>query len=164
MIKETNFPNAFKEVHIILQNMEENDVSAIPQELKKIIDENMNIDYEFLYDPNIEFKNQIIMRETRVIFSYIFLNFWATEQQKKLIKAQFEHDIEIENEAKIEKYNLKDLFKKQSIIRDEKITKDKLASIVVIEEKNSIKAFFKKIKKLITNLIKEKNKKWKNVK
>ncbi len=44
----------------------------------------MNVNYKFEYNENLDLENQIILRETRAILGYIFLNFWANDIQKKM--------------------------------------------------------------------------------
>ena len=46
MIKQENFPNAYKEVYVILSNMDEKDLCKIPQEFLDMIKQKMNNDYE----------------------------------------------------------------------------------------------------------------------
>lgn len=70
MIKVENYPNAYKEVYVILENMNKNDVKKIPKSFLDIIKTEMNKKYEFKIDKNKGFKNQKILRETKVILSY----------------------------------------------------------------------------------------------
>ena len=134
MIKVENYPNAYKEVYVILENMNENDVKKIPESFLNIIKTEMNKQYEFKIDKNKDFKNQKILRETKVILSYISFNYWMTEEQKSKIKEIFIQDY-IDEENKKDKYIPEELFKnkrvkvekenteknKNEIIKDEKI-------------------------------------------
>ena len=52
MIKKENYPKAYKEVYIILSNMDKKDVELIPKEFMDIIKENMNKEYDFKLDNN----------------------------------------------------------------------------------------------------------------
>jgi hypothetical protein len=113
MVNEANFPNAYKEVYTVLKYVDEKDVNLISKDFLKLIETKMNKDYEFEYDINTDFENQKLLRETRVIFTYIFVNFWATEEQKKLINLKFKQDIKKEEELKEEKYNCDNIFEKE---------------------------------------------------
>ena len=111
MIKVENFPNAYKEVYVILNNINEEDLKAIPQSFIDAVQKNMNNDYDFKLDENLDFDEQNILKETKVILAYIFLNYWATEEQKSRIMNKFRQDI-INEERSKPKYNPDELFKK----------------------------------------------------
>ena len=111
MIKVSNFPNAYKEVYIILKYVDENDLKLIPKEVINTIETRMNKEHEFEYDVEHGFEEQKILRETKAILSYIFLNYWANEKQKKVIEAQFKKDLEKAEQEKKEIYNTDNIFK-----------------------------------------------------
>ena len=149
MINVLNFPNAYKEVDTILKYVKEDDLKLIPQEFKDAIKSNMNENHEFEYYTNLEFEQQNILRETKAIFAYIFLNYWADEKQVKEIKEQFRKDIEQNEKEKSKIYNTSNLFKnKKETTVDVGATKSNQASIVEYKEsvfiklKKYIKSFF----------------------
>ena len=92
MIRTTNFPNACKEVLAILDFIELEDFEAIPKEFIDFLNDNKNEDYIFEYNPNISFEAQNLLRETRAILAYIFVNYWGTEDQIKGIKIKLRND------------------------------------------------------------------------
>ena len=93
MIKEENFPNAYKEVFVILQYMDKEDTNKIPKEFIDMLKEKMNKDYIFNYDESKKIEDQKILKETRTVLAYIFINYWGTKKQKTKIKAKFIQDI-----------------------------------------------------------------------
>ena len=106
MVKIENYPNAYKEVHEILKMVPKEDVSKIPKDFMEMIENNMNKEYEFLIDSNIDFlEEQKLMLETRTILAYIFVNYWATEKQREVINKKFKKDIEEAENQKRELYN-----------------------------------------------------------
>lgn len=111
MIKVENYPNAYKEVYVILNNMDEKAVEVIPQEFINIVKSHMNNDYKFELDDNIDLEKQNLLKETKAILAYIFLNYWGTEEQNAKIKEKFRQDI-IKHEQSKGKYNLNELFRK----------------------------------------------------
>lgn len=148
MIKGANFSNACKEVNVILKFVDKDDLRKIPYEFIEIIETNMNKLHKFEYNPNIELNKQEILKETKVIFAYIFLNFWATEKQSQIIKSQFKQDVIATEENKKKQYNPDDMFKKNEISQENKETEsNKLPQMV--EKENIIKRIFKKIKQII---------------
>ena len=152
MIKVENYPNAFKEVYVILNHMSEEEVILIPQNFMDMIKNNMDNEYEFeLYD-DIPFEEQVILQETKAILAYIFINFWGTEEQKTKIKAKFEQDIINEENAK-GKYNPDDLFsnkKKMTEIEEnnEELHAKENVQLVKYEKKNVFARIIDSIKKL----------------
>jgi len=112
MIKVQNFPNAYKEVYTILQYVDEKDYKSIPENFINMLKLNMNNNYKFEYNPNIEFENQELLRETKATFAYIFLHYWGTKEQVAAIKEQFRKDIFKEEEQKKLEFGDKEIFKK----------------------------------------------------
>ena len=110
MIKVENYPNAYKEVYVVLNNMDEKYVKAIPQSFIDMIKSNMNKDYGFELNDKIGFEEQELLKETKAILAYIFLNYWGTEEQNAKIKEKFRQDIIKEEQLK-DKYNPDELFK-----------------------------------------------------
>lgn len=104
MIDVAKFPNAYKEVYTILKYVDEEDVNKIPKNYMNMIKSKMNKDYEFKYDENVDFENQKILRETKAIFAYIYLNFWGNDKEVSVIKQKFKQDVNEAEKVKSEKY------------------------------------------------------------
>ena len=152
MIKIENYPNAYKEVYVILRNMNENDVKAIPQSFLNMIKNRMNKNYEFKLQENVEFENQELLRETKAILAYIFLNYWGTEEQKTKIKMKFKNDIIKEEQSKAT-YNPNDLFKNNKISNiSSNIAQPKEVHLVEYKKGN----IFTKLINIIKNIFKRK--------
>ena len=148
MIKIENYPNALKEVYVILNNMSQEEVSKIPDEFMDMIKTNMNDEYIFeLYD-DISFEEQYLLQETKAILAYIFMNFWGTEEQKTKIKAKFEQDI-IDEENSKQKYNPEDLFKKNKLNEENnELSTDKNVQLVEYKKDNVFMKIINKIRRL----------------
>lgn len=145
MIKIENYPNAYKEVYVILNNINKEDLEKIPQAFMDMLQKNMSKDYEFEMNTSVDFEEQNLLKETKVILAYIFLNYWGTEEQKVRIEKKFRNDIAKEEQQKI-KYDSKDLFsnKESSDINQNEETK-----MIVYKEKNILSRFICKLKKLL---------------
>ena len=113
MIKEENFPNAYKEVYTILKYVSKEDYKAIPEDFLNIVKAKMNNDYVFNFNPNVELEEQKLLRETKVILGYIFLNYWGNEQQKKVIEEVLKNNL---NNEETKKYD-NDLFKDKQKVK-----------------------------------------------
>ena len=150
MIKVENFPNAYKEVYTILQYVDEIDYNNIPENFKKMLKMNMNNDYKFDYNPNIDFENQKILRETKAIFAYIFLHYWGTTEQVAAIREQFRKDIFKEEEKKKLEYGNREIFKKESPINQ---ISDNNVQMIEYKKENIFSKIINKIKKWFSKCI-----------
>ena len=87
----SNRKNAYTEVYTILQELNEEEYSKIPPEVLETIEENMNKEYEFMLDDELELKEQQMLPETKAILFNLFRDYLATTEQKdKIIKMQNE--------------------------------------------------------------------------
>lgn len=148
MINVSNFPNAYKEVYTILKYIDKKDLALIPQEFIDMIKTKMNDNYNYQYNISSTFEEQNILRETKAIFAYIFLNYWANENQVKEIREQFKKDIEKEEAEKKKKYSqYSTLFKNRKILTKGANTElsnqiTKYRESLLTKCKNWVKAFF----------------------
>ena len=111
MIKIENYPNAYKEVYVILNNMKNEDIKSIPQTFIDMIKNNMNNNYKFVLEPDTDIEEKPLLKETKVILAYLYLNYWGTDEERERIKKKFRNDIIKEEQAKAKiKYN--DIFEK----------------------------------------------------
>ena len=90
-----------------------------------------------------EVKQQLLLEETKAIFSNIFRDYWANDYQRKVI-------IEKENMDRIkweeEKYDPKDLFKNNQKNFNKQNNNDKVdVNLTVIKKENSFKKLIDKI-------------------
>ncbi len=87
----SNRANAYTEVYTILQDLNTEEYNKIPPEIIKTIEENMNEEYEYELDEDLELKNQPMLPETKAILFNLFRDYLATpEQKEKIIKMQNE--------------------------------------------------------------------------
>lgn len=152
MVKVENYPNAYKEVYVILKNMREEERNLVPKSFMQMIEKNMNEQYDFKLDKNIDFQDQKLLRETRTILAYIFLNFWATKKQKDRIEKKFRQDI-VDFENSKSEYNQDELFKnRKSKSKESNLeVKTKTEELHMIEQKEEsfFKRLLRKIKKIL---------------
>lgn len=140
-----NYPNAYKEVYVILNNMDEEKVRKIPETFMNMIKINMNKEYEFELDEKNNLENQKILRETKAILAYMFLNYWATDEQEKRIKQQFKQDVIKDEQQKIKQYNSEIIFK---TTKRKEINTVKPTQLIEYKKENFIYKFINKIKKI----------------
>ena len=83
--------NAYTEVYTILQDLNIEEYNKIPPKIIKAIEENMNEEYEYELDEDLELKSQPMLPETKAILFNLFRDYLATSEQKeKIIKMQNE--------------------------------------------------------------------------
>ncbi len=143
MIRSENIPNAYKEVYTILKYVSKDDVNLIPKNFIKMLKSKMNVNYKFEYNENLDLENQIILRETRAILGYIFLNFWANDIQKNAITKKLNEDKLVKAGEMRLRYQNQDIFKSRNI-KNEEYKYDK-------QEKNNRINYSKKRKYIYTN-------------
>lgn len=143
MIRSENIPNAYKEVYTILKYVSKDDVNLIPKNFIKMLKSKMNVNYKFEYNENLDLENQIILRETRAILGYIFLNFWANDIQKNVITKKLNEDKLVKAGEMRLRYQNQDIFKSRNI-KNEEYKYDK-------KEKNNRINYSKKRKYIYTN-------------
>ena len=143
MIRSENIPNAYKEVYTILKYVSKDDVNLIPKNFIKMLKSKMNVNYKFEYNENLDLENQLILRETRAILGYIFLNFWANDIQKNAITKKLNEDKLVKAGEMRLRYQNQDIFKSRNI-KNEEYKYDK-------QEKNNRNNYSKKRKYIYTN-------------
>lgn len=154
MIKIENYPKAYKEVYIILNYINKEDLKKIPQSFIDMLKRKMNKDYEFKLDTSIDFQEQNLLKETKVILGYIFLNYWGTKEQKETIEKKFRNDIAKKEEQKI-KYNRDEIFKNNNAIRLRQNVNQNEDVKMIEYKRNILKQFIYKLKNLLRHMKKK---------
>lgn len=137
----SNRANAYTEVYTILQDLNTEEYNKIPPEIIKTIEENMNEEYEYELDEDLELKNQPMLPETKAILFNLFRDYLATpEQKEKIIKMQVEERRKNE-QNKSEQYN-SDLFASKKKVQD---IREEHTELIEYKE-NILKRIFNKIR------------------
>lgn len=140
---EDNYKKAYKEVVEILKFVSKENVDKIPKEMLDMFEEEQDKEYNFKVDTTKSFEEQLLLEETKAIFSNVFRDYWANDYQRKVI-------IEKENMDRIkweeEKYDPKDLFKNNQKNFNKQNNNDKVdVNLTVIKKENSFKKLIDKI-------------------
>ena len=109
-----NYAKAYKELLEIIKHFPLEEYNKIPKEKIKFYEENMDKNYNFTINPEIDLKVQNVSKEAGAILVTLFRDYFATEEQKQKIE-----ELIILNEKKSEitkrkKYNPNNLFKKRN--------------------------------------------------
>ena len=143
-----NGKNSYTEVYTILQDLDDEEYNKIPPVLIKTLEENMNKDYEYELDDDLELKDHKMLPETKAILFNLFRDYLATSEQKqKIIKMQNEE--REKNELKKQQKYETDIFKNKKVEQQ---------ANAIQEEKSLIKYkenIFQKIIRKIKNWFKK---------
>ena len=109
---KAKYKDAFAEVYVILEYLDEEDYEKIPEDLLKVIEKNRNKEYKYEMNDEFDLEKQPMLIETKAILFNIFRDYLSTpEQKEKIIKMQKE-DMERLNKKKSEEFE-KSIAKKQ---------------------------------------------------
>ncbi len=141
------YANELKEVYVILNTLNEEDYNKIPKITMQAIEENMNKDYEYEIDEEIELKDNPMLEGTKEFLFNIFRDYLATEEQREKIKKMQAEDRAKLEKKKQEQYSV-NVFEDIQQKPKENIDEEK-EKMQIVEYKESI---FTKIFKFIKNI------------
>lgn len=148
----TAYKRAYTEVIEIIKYFPNEEYAKIPLEKINYYKENMDKDYNFQINPNIELEKQNISREANAILVTLFKDYFATDRQKEILNNLLKQNQQILEEQKQEKYDPSNLFMQ---------SKTQQQNIVPIQENNSENSlveikenFFTKFINFIKNIFK----------
>lgn len=138
---------AFKEVYVILSYLQDEDLEKIPEEVMEALEDNMDIDYEYEMNEEVDLESQETLPETRAILYNLFRDYLCeTWQKEKIIRMQNEERQKKEL-IKKQKYGTDAFLNKTK--NDENKEKLESKSTEIVKYKES---FFKKIVNKIRRL------------
>ena len=144
-----NYSKAYTEVLEIIKYFPEEEYSKIPKEKIDFYKKNMDKNYNFKINPEIDLSNQNISAEANAIIINLFTDFFATENQKLKIKEILDSNQRKSDQLKREKYNPDNIFnKKQGVINDiveEHNVKEENMAIVKYKKQKWYQKIFDKI-------------------
>ena len=104
------YKRAYTEVIEIIKYLPNDEYSKIPSEEINYFKENMDKEYKFKIDPNIELEKQNISREANAILLKLFNDYFATARQKEILNSLLKQNQQKLEIQKHEKYNPNNLF------------------------------------------------------
>lgn len=153
MVNST-YAKAYTEVLEIIKYFSEEEYAKIPIEKIEFYKNNMDKNYNFTIDPEIDLAEQSISIEANAIIVNLFRDYYATEEQKVRIKEILELNAKKEEQEKRTKYNSNNLLKK--VDRQENENKEVEKSKKSITEYKE--TFFTKFKRFISRILHINNK------
>lgn len=144
------YSKAYTEVLEIINHFSEDEYKKIPREKIDFFEKNKDKDYNFQINPNADLAEQNISQNANAILVSLFRDYFATDNQKEILKnllKQNQEKIEIE---KHEKYNPDNIFNNR--VNTEKL-KDSKEELVLVEIKDQ--TWYKKILDFFKSIFKK---------
>ena len=147
-----SYAKAYTEVLEILSHFSEEEYSKIPQEKINFYKSNMEKNYEYSIDPNIDLSKQHISKEANAILISIFRDYFANDRQRQTLNNLLNQNQEKHEKIKKEKYNSDNIFinNNRNVTIDNTENKQELALVEIKDMKwytkvwRFIKDFFRK--------------------
>lgn len=143
MIDVKNYPRAYVEVIEILKLLEIDEYNKIDKSFINMLNKRKDTSYLFELDTSIDIEQQKILKETRAILAYIFMNYLGTEKEKIVINNKFQNDIQKSEQLKREQYST-DIFSSKQNNENTNIKSD----IIVYHKESFIQKIINKIKNI----------------
>lgn len=146
------YKKAYTEVIEIIKYFPKEEYDKIPLEKINYYKENMDKNYNFQIDPNIELEKQNISKEANAILVTLFNDYFATDRQKEVLNNLLKQNQQKLEIRKYEEYNPSNLFIQPTIKQqDTEILQENQKETSLSEIKES---FFTKFIKFIKNIFK----------
>ena len=147
-----SYAKAYTEVLEILSHFSEEEYSKIPQEKINFYKSNMEKNYEYSIDPNIDLSKQHISKEANAILISIFRDYFANDSQRQTLNNLLNQNQKKHENIIKEKYNPDNIFinNNRNVTIDNAENKKKLALVEINDMKwytkvwRFIKEFFRK--------------------
>lgn len=152
------YKQSLTELNTIIHYMDMEYLKKIPQKFINFISENMDSNYEPNISKNIPINEQTLKKDTRVLLSLLYRNYWCDEESKtELIKEDLLAKDIYEKELR-EKYNPDNIFKNKKEQIDNISTsqvQENVTSLVEYKEQTWYQKIFENIRKFFINLFKK---------
>ena len=147
MIKAA-YAKAYTEVLEIIKYFPKIEYDKIPSEKIEFYENNMDKEYIFTINPEIDLSEQNISPEANAIIINLYTDYFATEEQKSKIIDILKENKQREELEKREKYDPNNIFKKN--IQEEKIEESSSKEEVALVEYKE--TFFKRFINFMKNI------------
>lgn len=125
------YSKAYTEVLEIISYFPKEEYNKIPKEKVEFYKRNMDRDYKFTINPEIDLAEQNVSKEASAIIVTIFRDYLATIEQRKQLEELIKLNEKMVEIEKREKYNPNDIFK-------EKVNKDTKNNLPIEVKKDNI--------------------------
>ena len=145
-MNNNTYAKAYTEVLEIISFFPKEEYNKIPKEKIDFYKKNMDKDYKFTINPEIDLAEQNVSKEASAIIVTLYRDYFATEEQREKIEDLIKLNEKKTEMEKREKYNPDDLFKN----RAKQIEQANTMETALVEYKEN---FFIKFKNFILKLL-----------
>ncbi len=144
------YKRSLTELNTILNYMSIELIKKVPAKFINFISTNMDKEYKPDINKNIPIHEQNISKDTKVLLSLMYRNYWCDEATKIELLHQDLLEKQKYEEKLREKYNVDNIFKNRNkeIDIEETIVKEEIHALTEYKEKNFIQKIFDKIKSI----------------
>lgn len=144
---DEEYSKAYAELLIILKNIPREHLIKVPRDLIHFYIEKMDRNHKFTYDTNLQLNEQNIMHLTIILFSNLYLEYWATDERRKEVEEQDRVELLRLEAKKQEIYNVDNLFKNKQ--NETTINEPEETGLIIVEKKNIFLRIVEKVKKVL---------------
>lgn len=146
---EDEYSRAYTELLEILKYIPDSSTQKIPKENIEMYELNKDKNYEYHYDNSLSFEEQNISHLTKILIANLYIDYWATDEERAIIKEHDSKELEALEIEKNKQYNTDDIFANRKKKLEEKVQNIEETSMIVIENTNIFKKIMEKIKKML---------------
>lgn len=139
-----DYTKAYTELLEILKYVSKSSLEKIPKENLEMYELNRDKNYNYEYNNNLEFEEQKMSKLTRILIANIYIQYWASEEERKVLKQRDKEELEKIEIEKRNIYNPDNLFANRR-----KIENLEEKNLVIVKKKNIIEKVLEKIKKIL---------------
>lgn len=143
------YSKAYTELLEILKYIPNSTFEKIPKQNIDMYQLNKDTNYEYHYNTNFSFEEQNISQLTRILIANLYIDYWATDEEKAIIEELDKNELKELEIEKSKQYNTDDIFANRKQKIEEKIQNVETTSMIVIQKPNIFKKLLTKIKKIL---------------
>lgn len=141
------FSEACTEISEIFKYLDKNEVNKIPENVRKMIDNNKSKDFIPNIDPHKSIEKQILKPETKDLLVALYVEYWCPENEKEYINKLLRENYIKEQESLRKKYNPDDIFKQ----KNKEISTENNQAMLIKYKESILKKIINKISKFFKN-------------
>lgn len=140
------YSKAYTELLIILKSISRKDLNKIPRDILQFYINKRDKNHNFVYNENLQFEEQNIMKLTMTLFANIYIKYLATDERREEIESQDKKELQEIEIKKQEMYSVDKLFKKR---KENQVIESKETDIAIVEKKSIFIKIIEKVKKIL---------------
>ena len=151
------YKRSLTELNSILNYMNVEHIKKIPAKFIDFINKNMDKDYIPNIDKNVPINQQELKKDTKVLLSLIYRNYWCDNETKENLLHQDIIDKKNFEQEMLEKYNPDNIFnnKQKNISQEVENTISENIQLIEYREPSWYKKIFKNIKEWFAKLLRK---------